>query len=235
MTARANDFYERLTKSNRFKGHVYNTTTKVRIMQARFFLEHLTEGAELDAAKFLNEFEKRDMFLFGLVNSLRSSLDSFTHELALFYRGSGTRRDIHFTNLLNLSISLPPTLHNRIQEFQGSNTFEYLNKLRNAQQHRYYPLLQTRSVARMSLNIVGSDSEGSSADWRGDDNFTHEEGETMPTTTPSPSEPDLRLPDDPDVEPGDETYSLGRPLFGTMRHLYGETREFILSSYELAV
>lgn len=51
----------------------------------------------------------------------------------------------------------------------------------------------------------------------------------------SPIEPDLRLPDDPDVESGDETFHPGRPLLGTLRYIYAETREFILSSYELAV
>ena len=93
--------------------------------------------------------------------------------------------------------------------------------------------MQTQTSAPASLNIVGADSEGKPAEWWGGEPTAQGEQESG-VAKPRP-EPDLRLPDDPDVEPGDETYSPGRPVFGVMRHLYGETREFILASYALAI
>ena len=170
------------------------------------------------------------------MNSLRSSLDSFTHELVLYYRGSAKRRrDVQFSNLLTraITISLPPALRSHIEIFQAGATFEYLKKLRNSQQHRCYALMQTQASALASLTIVGADSEGKPADWWGGEPPT--QGEQELGAAKLRPEPDLRLPDDPDVETGDETYSPGRPVFGVMRHLYGETREFILASYALAI
>lgn len=236
MPARANAFYSRLTQVNHHKGHIYNTTTKARVMQAKFFLDCLTGEETLEVPEYLDEFDRRDMLLFGLVNSLRSSLDSFTHELILYYGGAAKRRrDVQFSNLLTpaITISLPPALRGHIEIFQASAAFEYLKKLRNSQQHRCYALMQTQTSAPASLNIVGADTEGKPADWWGGEPPTHSAQESG-TAEPRP-EPDLRLPDDPDVEPGDETYSPGRPVFGVMRHLYGETREFILASYALAI
>jgi hypothetical protein len=203
MSTRAKAFYDRLIQLNYLKGHVYHTTTKARIMQAKFFLEHLNGECSLETPVYLDEFDKRDMFIFGLVNSLRSSLDSFTHEIVLFYEGSPKRRDIHFRNLLNspkISITLPNELRERIQIFQDGTAFPYLNKLRNAMQHRSYVLVQTRSSTLTGFN----------------------------------PESDLRLPENPEAEPGEGRYESGRVLFGALRYLYDETRDFVLSSYELA-
>ncbi len=176
MPARAKAFYDRLTKLDYPKGHIYHTTTKARVMQAKFFLEHLTEEKRLETGEYLDEFDKRDMFLFGLINSLRSSLDSFTHEIVVFYGGSAKRpQDIHFRNLFNsrITILIPPVLCRHISKFHESNTFEYLNKLRNAQQHRrYLPLMQT-TVVPNSLNVVNPDSEVDSADWWGGETSRH--------------------------------------------------------------
>jgi hypothetical protein len=170
MSARANAFYSRLIKVDWHKGHIYNTTTKARVMQAKFFLDCLTGEATLEAPEYLDEFDRRDMLLFGLVNSLRSSLDSFTHELVLYYRGSAKRRrDVQFSNLLTrvITISLPPALRGHIEIFQAGATFEYLKKLRNSQQHRCYALMRTQTSAPASLTIVGADSEVKPADWWG--------------------------------------------------------------------
>jgi hypothetical protein len=144
------------------------------------------------------------MFIFGLVNSLRSSLDSFTHEMVLFYQGAAKRRDIQFLNLLDpkrIKISLSPHFRTRIEEFHGGTAFPYLNKLRNAMQHRSYPLVQTQAS---TLAITNERS-------------------------------DLMLPENPEAEPGEERYESGRVLFGALGYLYDETREFILSSYELVI
>lgn len=204
MLARANAFYERLIQSNYLKGHVYHTTTKARIMQAKFFLESLNGERSLETPEYLNDFDKRDMFIFGLVNSLRSSLDSFTHEVVLFYQGTAKGRDIHFLNLLEpskIKISLSPEFRAQVQEFQKGTAFPYLNKLRNAMQHRSYPLVQ----ARGSTLTITNEKSG------------------------------LMLPENPEAEPGEERYESGRVLFGALGCLYEETREFILSSYELVI
>lgn len=101
MSARAKAFYGRLITRDFHKGHVYHTTTKARVMQAKFFLDCLTGEATLEAPEYLDAFDRRDMLLFGMVNSLCSSLDSFTHELVFYYRGSAkNRRQVQFSNLL---------------------------------------------------------------------------------------------------------------------------------------
>jgi hypothetical protein len=202
MPDRAKAFYDRLIALNYLKGHVYHTTTKARIVQAKFFLESLNGERNLETPAYLNEFDKRDMFVFGAVNSLRSSLDSFTHEIVLYYQGAPERTDTHFRNLLKpskIKISLSPEFRARVQDFQKGTAFPYLNKLRNAMQHRSYPLVQTRAS---TLTIFNQDS-------------------------------DLMLPENPEAEPGEERYESGRVLFGALGYLYDETREFILSSYEL--
>jgi hypothetical protein len=197
-------YYDRLVQLNYLKGHVYHTTTKARIMQARFFLENLNGERKLEAPEYLDGFDKRDMFIFGLVNSLRSSLDSFTHEMVLFYEGSPKRRNIHFLNLLSptkIDITLSKELCARVQNYQHGTAFPYLNKLRNGMQHRGYVLVQTRASS------IGGFNE----------------------------ESDLRLPENPEAEPGEEKYESGRVLFGALRYLYDETRDFISSSYDLAI
>lgn len=244
MPARANAFYERLvnqahinTDPLKTKARVYHATTKARVKQANFFLDCLTGDATLEAPEYLDGFDKRDMLIFGLVNSLRSSLDSLTHELVLFYNGSAkNRRDIQFSKLLKpeIQLSAPPTLCDLVREFRDGNTFWYLNRLRVAQQHRRHALIQTQAVSRMAFTVVGQDGEGTPAGWGVSDASAQGAVEAVPATDSRP-EPDLRLPDDPDVEPGDETFSPGRPLFDVARHLYRETREFILASYALAV
>lgn len=204
MPHRAKAFYDRLIHLNHLKGHVYHTTTKARIAQAKFFLENLRGERSLETPEYLNDFDKRDMFMFGLVNSLRSSLDSFTHEIVLLYKASPERTDIHFRNLLKpskIKISLPPKFRVRVQDFQKGNAFPYLNKLRNAMQHRSYLLVQIQASVLTTFN----------------------------------PERDLMLPENPEAEPGEEKYESGRMLFGALGYLYDETREFILSSYELVV
>lgn len=236
MPARAKAFYGRLIARDFHKGHVYHTTTKARVMQAKFFLDCLTGEVALETPEYLDAFDRRDMLLFGLVNSLRSSLDSFTHELVFYYCGTAKRRrDIQFSNLLKpiITISLPASLRDHVERFQVGAAFDYLKKLRNSQQHRSYALMRTQTAALASLTVVGPDSGPGPADWWG--------GAPPPTAqeraqeATDPPEPDLRLPDDPDVEPGEESFSPGRPVFGVMRHLYSETREFLLASYALAV
>jgi len=86
MPARAQAFYGRLIKLDYLKAPAYHTTTKTRVKQAKFFLDCLTGEVTLEAPEYLDAFDRRDMLMFGLVNSLRSSLDSFTHdELFLYY------------------------------------------------------------------------------------------------------------------------------------------------------
>jgi hypothetical protein len=120
------------------------------------------------------------------------------------------------------------------RKFQRGKAFKDLTKLRNAQQHHCYLLPQTQTAVLASLTVVGSDGESGQASWRGSGAAPQVEVEARPTAVSLP-EPDLILPDNPGAEPGDETYSLGRPVFGVMRRLYGETREFILASYALAI
>lgn len=84
-----------------------------------------------------------------------------------------------------------------------------------------------------SLTVVGPDFEAGPADWWGGDTPPAVQVRAQEVT--APPEPELRLPADPDVEPGDESFSPGRLMSGVMRHLYSETREFLLSSYALAV
>lgn len=248
MPARANAFYERLPKTDRVKAHVYHATTNARVAQAKFFLDQLIEEVMRPHTEE-SEFYKRDMFLFGLVNSLRSSLDSLAHELFLFYKGTvvskkkGAKRDIQFINLINpgkIQISFPSPLTEHIKQFQKSHennkgdAFRYLTKLRNVNQHRNIALIQMTSVARIGFTIVTPDTQGGGVNWLGEGPGSQRVVQAEPAIF-SPVEPDLRLPDDPDVEPGDETFDRGRPLLGTLRYIYAETREFILSSYDLAV
>jgi hypothetical protein len=236
MPARANAFYKRLPQTDWLKAHTYHGTTNARVAQAKFYLEHLIEEV-MRPDEDVTEFYKRDMFLFGLVNSLRSSLDSFAHQLFLFYGGTvGNKRDVNFNNLLRhnkIQISLSPCLADHIKKFQKSDTFKYLTKLRNVNQHRNIALIQTQSVARMGFDIVSANSNGGRADWLGGSSGSQATVQAEPVVF-SPIEPDLRLPDDPGVEPGDETFSQGRPLLGTMRRIHADTHEFVFSAYDLA-
>lgn len=237
MPTRANAFYSRLTKLDYHKGHVYHTTTKARFTQAKFFLDCLTGEATVDAPEYLDEFDRRDMFLFGLVNSLRSSLDAFAHEIVLFYGGPLKKGErIQFLNLTKIKTAAPPpqALQDWVRMFQRDKAFKDLNKLRNAQQHRSYLLPQTRTATLASLTVMGSDGEAHQADWWGSGASPQMEVGVRPAAVSLP-EPDLILPDNPGAEPGGETYSLDRPVLAVMRHLYQETREFILASYVLAI
>lgn len=113
MPIRRSDFHARALEKAKARGdnwlrpHVYNTTTTARVMQGRHFVLQLKEHVEHPApASFpagFNDFMVQDMFSFGAVNSLRSALDSFSHEIVFYFDGRSDPRRIQFFNLLGSS------------------------------------------------------------------------------------------------------------------------------------
>jgi hypothetical protein len=162
--------------------HVYHATTYARITQAGYFLNQL-----ISEVKYGNSdgpegsFVKRDMHMFGCVNTVRSALDSLANELVTYYEGGpnltkhpkcpvcqkpqkkqSTQRDIQFFNLLDpetitYNIPLPTDLMSHIKAFRDSPLCTYFNQLRNATHHRNFVILQFRTYVAMSVEISGPD------------------------------------------------------------------------------
>lgn len=225
MPQRANDFFTR--GQNRFPQAwtpllVYHGTTNARVRQARYLREQLDQEIHSGSAGTVDGFWRREMFSFGFINSLRSSLDSFAHELIFFYEGSpnstiypqcsscghqrsqASERDFQFYNLLDPSkvvyaSHMPQGLRDHIHQFINTPdnppiaNLRYLNKLRNAMQHRHFTLTQS---------MTG----------------------TIHQT----------LPDDPAVAPGAETYNHNRDLLGTFSQLHTTVQDFLFQAYDLA-
>jgi hypothetical protein len=205
MPQRRVDFHTRAIEKAKARGdswlrpHVYNTTTTARVMQGRHFVRLLKEHVEnptpaIFPAEF-NAFMVQDMYSFGAVNSLRSALDSFAHEIVFYFGGHSDPRLIQFFNLLTpkISVDLPIDLATAIDAFRSSQNCIYLNRLRNAMQHRGYPITEHHSWNR-----------------------------------------NIGIPDDPRVEPGEETYEDHRGLVGTLNACDEGVRAFILEAYDLA-
>ncbi len=84
MPQRAEDFYARLRARlfNWLPAHTSHMTTSFRVRQDEHFLEQCVAHPHSGSPEW-----ETDMYLFGFVNSLWSSLDSFAHELIAYYEG----------------------------------------------------------------------------------------------------------------------------------------------------
>jgi hypothetical protein len=82
MPARAIAFQVRYKAQNVnwIPSRMYHVTTSFRVRQAQAFLEQLQEHGVPGSPNW-----ETDMRIFGLVNALRSGLDSFAHEIVAFY------------------------------------------------------------------------------------------------------------------------------------------------------
>jgi hypothetical protein len=238
MPNRAHEFQVRFKA--KFPGnwtqlHVYNVTTCARISQASFFLKELTNEILEGPGTPLAPSTRRDMFMFGRINSLRSSLDAIAHEIVTYYEAVAiSPQEISFYNLFDptkITLATPLRLERHIKRFQNRDTCIYLTKLRNGMQHQNIAIVQVRSYLPIAANIAGVDSNIGDADWG------IPAGKSVPISAnrarSRPIEPPMTLPDDPQVPVDKLTYTQGRPLLGTLRRINSDTREFVLKAYNL--
>lgn len=146
-----------------------------------------------------------DVYSFGFLNSLRSSLDILVQELAILFSLSAPEGKIDFS-LRQISGGLPSAIEDHLLDFQRKDDYVYLNRLRNAVQHRRIWLGHTKSVFN-THPVTGGEE---------------------PVSTK------LLLPDDPNALPGKQKYTQERELVDTFSSLLVEVREFIFGVYDLA-
>ena len=239
MPERANQFHERLTKVAGTSGHKYHNSTNARVAEAKQFHSLLVRYNRGDALWSLPRFVILDMLIFGFVNSLRSSLGSFAHELVEFYGGVPSNpKNIDFTNLLSpkkVSLSLPPALHAHVSAFQLHQAFVYVNDLRNAMQHRHMAIdHQSHSDLAIGITTVAEGDADSSPSDASSTSRPFDHVGSGACDTPVSLTPLVFLPDDPSVSLGCETYSKSLINTAKFGEFYDAVHSFLLTSYDLA-
>jgi hypothetical protein len=81
--------------------------------------------------------------LFGLINNLRSALDIFTQEIAGILSPGTPESKIDFGMIKEIVKEPTNEMIQLVNVYQKSESYDYLNKLRNVLQHRRIPLLVT--------------------------------------------------------------------------------------------
>jgi hypothetical protein len=200
---------------------VYHATTGARVSGAEYHLKRLKkielrtlrlisedggagEVPHKEEAKFSPEV-LLDVYAFGFVNSLRSSLDILAQELALLFSLTLPENDIDF-RIIKLRGKLPAIIEDQILAFQKSDDYLYLNKLRNAVRHRRIWLERTKAVFN-AHPVTGGEE---------------------------PVDVKILLPDDPNTLPGTQTYDQNRVLLTTFTVLLTKIKEFHFNVYGIA-
>jgi predicted Zn-ribbon and HTH transcriptional regulator len=147
--------------------------------------------------------------LFNFINNLRSALDILSQELSNAYLTGEPENRVEFLKISKIITKAPPALVKYIEDFQQSQNYQYLNRLRNATQHRRLPLLQ--ELGRFDLKHLNS-------------------------IRPTAIRPTLKvyLPDNPYVKLDQVKFNANNELIETLDNLYSEVKEFILNVYEQA-
>lgn len=199
---------------------VYHATTGARISGAEYHLEQLKK-IELRTLRLISDddgisnvphkeearFSQEillDVYAYGFVNSLRSSLDILTQELALLFSLTLRENDIDF-RLIKLQGKLPATIEDQILAFHKSDDYLYLNGLRNTVQHRRIWLERTKAIFN-AHPVTGGEE---------------------------PIEIKILLPDRPNALPGKQTYLQNKELLITFTGLLAKIKEFLFNIYEL--
>lgn len=146
--------------------------------------------------------------LFGFINNLRSALDIMSQEVGYIFNPEIPEKDIDFYKIDNLLKICEPALYGIIKAFRETETFIYLNKLRNVLQHRRIPLMV--SVGAYDTSEL--------------DTLRPKNVRSLAT---------IQLPNDPyacDDIKKNNSYNI--MLFPKISEMYKETEEFILNIYK---
>jgi uncharacterized protein YbaR (Trm112 family) len=145
--------------------------------------------------------------LFSFINNLRSALDIFTQEVATFLSIETPESKIDFGIVNRIFSDTTDELSQIVDTFNKSDSYNYLNKLRNVLQHRRIPLMVT----------VGSHD-------------TSQLDTIRPVSVRSKA--NIRLPIDPyDSDNLENSSSYGVMLFSKINELYTHVKNFILEIY----
>jgi hypothetical protein len=200
---------------------VYHATTGARISGAEYHFEQLkkielrtlrllsddggaSNAPHKEEAKFSQE-TLLDVYAFGFVNSLRSSLDIVAQELALLFSLTLPENEIDF-RIIKLRGKLPAVIEDQILAFQKSDDYLYLNRLRNAVQHKRIWLERTKAIFN-AHPVTGGEE---------------------------PVDTKILLPDNPNALPGTQTYLQNKELLITFIGLLTETKDFLFNIYGIA-
>jgi hypothetical protein len=215
---RSNDV---LTDPEKQRLAVYHATTGARISGAEYHLEQL-KMIEVKTLRLISEdgvgsnpphqeearFSQEtllDIYTFGFVNSLRSSLDIIAQELALLFSLTLPENHIDF-KIAKLQGKLPAAIEDQILAFQKTDDYLYLNRLRNAVQHRRIWLERTKAIFN-AHPVTGGEE---------------------------PVDIRILLPDDPNALPGTQTYLQNKELLITFTGLLTKIKDVLFNIYELA-
>jgi hypothetical protein len=198
----------------------YHSTTGSRLLEAEFYLLHIYRQygrfsvLKSTLAEELPDFIRQDLLLRGFIMNLRSSLDTLSQELLLYYEVPIEERQVDFDRipttdkLLNSKYkNLPILIADLYSTFRNGWEYIYLNRLRNALEHRRAQCLVRKIEQPVAI---------------------------FPGQIVPPTRMEYRLADDPDSPPGSETYTLHRELCGLGRKLLAVVNEFVLKAYNAA-
>jgi hypothetical protein len=144
--------------------------------------------------------------LFGFINNLRSALDIISQEIAYIINPEISEKKVDLLKINEVG-KLSPKLREYIDSYINSESFQYLNKLRNVLQHRRIPLMVT----------VGS--------------YETSELETIrPKNIRSIAS--IRLPQNPYIlDEAKNSNSFNVMLFPKIKEIHDDTVNFMLSIY----
>lgn len=148
--------------------------------------------------------------VFGFINNLRSALDMLAQEITAVYLSKYKEADVEYKIFSNNLTINPNPINSLINTFKSSNTFSYLNKLRNVLQHRRLPMVVTMG----EFETVHLDS-------------------IRPVNVNSLAQ--VHFPINPYDEPDELPAMSGVELFGYIKRTYSEIESHILDIYEATI
>lgn len=146
--------------------------------------------------------------LFGFINNLRSSLDIFTQEVMSIINHGYPESKIEFNKIMEFVKSTTIEVKNITKKYSDSESYNYLNKLRNVLQHRRIPLMVTiGSYNTSKLDTIRPKNVRSIAS--------------------------VKLPRDPySTDNSDNINSYNVMLFPKIKEIYNDTEKFMIDIYE---
>lgn len=145
--------------------------------------------------------------VFGFINNLRSALDIISQEVAYIVKAEHPESKVDINQISLLLKKYNPELADYIDEYTKSDSFSYLNKLRNVLQHRRIPLMVTEGIYKTSEL----------------DTFRPKNIYSLAL---------IKLPNDPykfDEIENNNSYNV--MLFPKIKELYDDTEKFMLDIY----